>query len=746
LFAGAIEVLVIYILPELSFFGDLSMAETKHNNFRFYGTLLLILLTLVVWRGVKVVNKFAAGALVLSFMCQLSVYLGYFVNYNGTDEPSLCLLGRRVVMSEKLDGAPCTNQLKFTGPLAEEFCNKSGEKGCLRYLVENNFTQKKVVLGLASHALTDNTPSSYVYKTGHYITDNGDTKDYTYFQEDPHSYFLRADAPSSFIIALGIFFPSVVGILAGCNRSGDLKDPQTSIPRGTLLACCTTSFVYLSNALLLAGSMDNVFLRDKFGDSLGGRLAMGVIAWPSEWVFLIGALTSTIASAMHNITGAPRLLQALAMDETIPFLRPLMVTAASGEPTRGLIVTFCLTQIFVLIGNLDELNPLLSCFFLMCYGFINLACALQTLLKTPNWRPRFKFYHWAVSASGLTLCIALMFMCSWLYALISMAMAVALYKYIEFNGAKKEWGDGVRGLALSAARYALLRVEEGEPHVKNWRPQILVFVKFDRQTATPKHQPIMSLASQLKTGKGLIMPVTALKGAYVDLVSQAETVKKLMRETMAKEKLKGFSEVLITDDILSGLSALLQISGVGALKPNTVIMGWPNGWRSKKSRREHSWMIFMDMLRNISAAKMTVIVPKGIQFYPGSADKLSGTIDIWWIVHDGGLLVLLPFLLQRHRTWQNCKLRIFTVVGIEGNSIKMKAELNAFLYHARINAEVEIVELDNSEITPYIYERTMVMEQRSRYLSAIGLKRSDSKMILEELVDAHRQRGQLRDK
>ena len=32
----------------------------------------------------------------------------------------------------------------------------------------------------------------------------------------------------------------------------------------------------------------------------------------------------------------------------------------------------------------------------MCYTFVNLACAVQTLLKTPNWRPRFKYYHWWV--------------------------------------------------------------------------------------------------------------------------------------------------------------------------------------------------------------------------------------------------------------------------------------------------------------------------------------------------------------
>lgn len=38
-----------------------------------------------------------------------------------------------------------------------------------------------------------------------------------------------------------------------------------------------------------------------------------------------------------------------------------------------------------------------------------------------------------------------------------------------FVRAEKEWGDGIRGLSLSAARYALLRLEEGPPHTKNWR-------------------------------------------------------------------------------------------------------------------------------------------------------------------------------------------------------------------------------------------------------------------------------------
>ena len=64
-------------------------------------------------------------------------------------------------------------------------------------------------------------------------------------------------------------------------------------------------------------------------------------------------------------------------------------------------------------------------------------------------------------------------------------------------------------------------------------------------------------------------------------------------------------------------------------------------------------------------------------------DKVRGNIDIWWIVHDGGLLMLLPFLLKQHRTWKNCKLRIFSVAQPDDNSIQIKKDLKTFLYHLR---------------------------------------------------------------
>lgn len=45
------------------------------------------------------------------------------------------------------------------------------------------------------------------------------------------------------------------------------------------------------------------------------------------------------------------------------------------------------------------------------------------------------------------------------------------------------------------------------------------------------------------------------------------------------------------------------------------------------------------------------------------------------------------------QVWRKCRMRIFTVAQMDDNSIQMKKDLNTFLYHLRITAEVEVVEM-----------------------------------------------------
>ncbi|XP_055916660.1 solute carrier family 12 member 6 isoform X2 [Eupeodes corollae] len=722
---GAVEIVLTYMAPGLSIFGDFTKdAEAMYNNFRVYGSGLLVVMGLIVFLGVKFVNRFATIALACVIFSIIAVYIGIFDNLNGNEKLYMCVLGKRLLKDVPLEN--CTKE--EGGMIYNAFCP---DGICGEYYKLHNVTKVKGIKGLSSGVFYENILPSFLEK-GQFIAygensiDRGSPGDIAYKE-------ILADITTSFTLLIGIFFPSVTGIMAGSNRSGDLADAQKSIPIGTICAILTTSTVYLSCVMLFAGTVDNLLLRDKFGQSIGGKLVVANIAWPNQWVILIGSFLSTLGAGLQSLTGAPRLLQAIAKDQIIPFLAPFAVSSSRGEPTRALLLTIVICQCGILLGNVDLLAPLLSMFFLMCYGFVNLACAVQTLLRTPNWRPRFKFYHWSLSLIGLTLCISVMFMTSWYFALIAMGMAIVIYKYIEYRGAEKEWGDGIRGMALTAARYSLLRLEEGPPHTKNWRPQILVMAKLN-DNLMPKYRKIFSFATQLKAGKGLTICVSVLPGDYNKINSQATQCKQSLRKLMDDEKVKGFCDILVAREIEEGISSVIQTIGLGGMKPNTVIVGWPYSWRQENKQ---SWRTFIQTVRTVAACHMALLVPKGINFYPESSHKISGNIDIWWIVHDGGLLMLLPFLLKQHRTWKNCKLRIFTVAQMEDNSIQMKKDLKTFLYHLRIEADVEVVEMMNSDISAYTYERTLMMEQRNQMLRELRLNKKDNFKVVQAIVDHH---------
>lgn len=77
----------------------------------------------------------------------------------------------------------------------------------------------------------------------------------------------------------------------------------------------------------------------------------GNIAWPHPKVVEIGALLSTIGAGMQSLTGAPRLLQAIAKDGIIPFLDTFQTVSSNGEPVKALALTVIICQIAVAIGK-----------------------------------------------------------------------------------------------------------------------------------------------------------------------------------------------------------------------------------------------------------------------------------------------------------------------------------------------------------------------------------------------------------
>uniref|UniRef100_A0A3Q3JGQ3 Solute carrier family 12 member 4 n=1 Tax=Monopterus albus TaxID=43700 RepID=A0A3Q3JGQ3_MONAL len=724
---GAIEIFLKYLVPQAAIFhatDPFGKDSAMLNNMRVYGSICLSLMAVVVFVGVKYVNKLASLFLACVIISIVSIYAGAIKSMSHPPEFPICMLGNRTLVRDHFDVCAKTvikGNITVPSQMWDRFCLPGNMSSfdfkalSICFLLENmwgNYLQKGDILEKAGLQSVD-----------------------THGAMDYFDMYVSADIATSFTLLVGIFFPSATGIMAGSNRSGDLRDAQKSIPVGTILAITTTSLVYISSVVLFASCIEGVVLRDKFGDAVRKNLVVGTLSWPSPWVIVIGSFFSTVGAGLQSLTGAPRLLQAIAKDNIIPFLRVFGHGKTNGEPTWALLLTGLIAEMGILIASLDMVAPILSMFFLMCYLFVNLACAVQTLLRTPNWRPRFKYYHWALSFLGMSMCLALMFISSWYYAIVAMGIAGMIYKYIEYQGAEKEWGDGIRGLSLSAARYALLRLEVGPPHTKNWRPQLLVLLKLDEDLHV-KYPRLLTFASQLKAGKGLTIVGSVVQGNFLESYGEMQAAEQAIKNMMEIERVKGFCQVVVASKVREGIVHLIQSCGLGGMKHNTVVMGWPYGWRQSEDPR--AWKTFISTVRCTTAAHLALMVPKNVSFFPSNHERFTdGNIDVWWIVHDGGMLMLLPFLLKQHKVWKKCQMRIFTVAQMDDNSIQMKKDLAMFLYQLRIEAEVEVVEMHDSDISAYTYERTLMMEQRSQMLRQMRLSSAERQREAQLIKDRH---------
>ncbi|KTG06480.1 hypothetical protein cypCar_00021396, partial [Cyprinus carpio] len=562
---GCIEILLVYIVPQAAVFKmeGLEGAEAEAamlNNMRVYGTLVLSFMAIVVFVGVKYVNKLALLFLACVICSILAVYAGVIKTAFEPPVFPVCVLGNRTLVWKGFD--VCAKVIErengtVTTKLWRIFCDSEFLNAtCDSYFANNNITEIQGIPGVMSGILRENLFGNYMDK-GAFIEKLGlPSVDEPDSMPTNTNRYVLADITSFFTMLVGIYFPSVTGIMAGSNRSGDLQDAQKSIPIGTILAITTTSIIYMSSVLLFGSCIEGTVLRDKFGEAVRGNLVIGTLAWPSPWVIVIGSFFSTCGAGLQSLTGAPRLLQAIARDGIVPFLRVFGHGKANGEPTWALLLTACICEIGILIASLDNVAPILSMFFLMCYMFVNLACAVQTLLRTPNWRPRFKFYHWTLSFLGMSLCLSLMFICSWYYAIIAMAIAGCIYKYIEFRG-----------------------------------PQILVLVSMDSELNVEQPR-LLSLTNQLKAGKGLTIVGTALEGTYLENHPQAQQAEQSLRKLMEAEKVKGFCQVVISSNMRDATSHLVQAGGLGGLQHNTVLACWPRNW--KQAEDHQSWRNFIE--------------------------------------------------------------------------------------------------------------------------------------------------------
>ncbi|KAL8176475.1 UNVERIFIED_CONTAM: hypothetical protein K2H54_035306 [Gekko kuhli] len=612
----------------------------------------------------------------------------------------------------------------------------------------------------------------------------------------------------SFFGMFSIFFPSATGILAGANISGDLKDPEAAIPQGTLMAIFLTTMTYLAIAATIgacvirnaSGNLNDTMMATNFtGDCVGlgcgygwnftectlnGTCKYGLandyqaMSMVSAFSPLItaGIFAATLSSALACFVSAPKVFQCLCQDNLYPFIGFFSKGYGKNkEPLRAYGLTYLLAIAFVLIAELNTIAPIISNFFLCSYALINFSCFHATITNSPGWRPSFRYFSKWTALFGSIISVVIMFLLTWWAALIVVGVIVVSLAYVTYKKPEANWGSSVQAGTYSMALSNAVNLVNVEDHVKNFRPQCMVL------SGPPNFRPaLVDFAGAFTKGVSLMICGNVLEGQDTSSANDHDE----QVQWMSSRKVRSFYTCITTSDLRTGARNLMQVSGLGRLKPNTVVLGYKQNWQMDSPHSLESYVgiihdafdisagvcvlrmrdgldvsrkvkahvnqgfedpeatLALDNKRELEApavfwgrgrgmggrkrggqnpsgctrmafglcgSKMSrpedILEPKQERniseaFRVVGADKCLETvfqgkqkkknIDIYWLFDDGGLTLLIPYLLTRRKRWSRCKVRVF-ISGQIANAEQQREEIQFLLNKFRLGFHEVVV-------------------------------------------------------
>eukprot|EP00941_MAST-03F_sp_MAST-3F-sp1_P004841 g4841.t1 len=362
-----------------------------------------------------------------------------------------------------------------------------------------------------------------------------------------------------------VIFPAVTGIMAGANFSGELADPG-SIGYGTLAAIAVALSVYAALALTVGATihMESLRANEQIAYTLVQELCF------SRGLVLLGIVASTVSSALGALVGGSQVLQALANDELIPILSPLVND--KGESKITILVTAAFAQVALLLGSFDLIAIVITQSFLLVYVLLNFSCFIMSYTGAPNFRPRFKYFSKFTALAGLLSSGLIMFLSSAATAFLSIIGVVVLSFCIHLFGKDVPWGNISQALIFHSARKFLLRLQmPADPRF--WRPSILLVVGNTEIESPNKLLPILEICNTLKKG-GLCVIGSVINGSLRKCGTICRRMNSNWSQLVDAAGIKAFSEVIFseTGGARSGIQHLMITTGIGGLKPNTVCM------------------------------------------------------------------------------------------------------------------------------------------------------------------------------
>mgnify|MGYP001137528993 CR=1 FL=1 len=466
-------------------------------------------------------------------------------------------------------------------------------------------------------------------------------------------------------IVFAIFFPAVTGFTAGIAMSGDLKDPKTSIPRGTLFAIGVGLLVYVGLAIFLSFKVNSEVLRSDY------NILMKIAIFAPAVV--AGIWGATLSSAIGGILGGPRILQAMSLDKVTPKIFG-KGSGKNNEPVNALFLVFLIAEAGILIGELDVIARIVSMFYLTAYGFINISYFLESWAN-PDFQPTFKIKRW-IGLVGFAACFAVMFKLDMMAMFGALAIIGGLYFWLQRKEVKLQSNDVWRNVWENVVSKGLKKIDANSDEKSNWNPNIILF------SGKSDHQKYLLQLSKTVSGRTGI--VTNFK-----LILDKENKKPPLKRTEQVVRDESFQELGIfarqikVDNIYNGITNIATTFGFSGVEPNTIMMGWPKGLENSV---EYSKMT--ETLLYLDYNLLYLDFDRKVKF--GNYE----TVDLWWRETDSKnaemMLNIARFIISSPR-WNNTIIRVLFVNNNNVDKKIIHKKIHRLIQDLRVLVKIVII-------------------------------------------------------
>ena len=520
------------------------------------------------------------------------------------------------------------------------------------------------------------------------------------FTTDLNLFGNRALTLPIFFLTFTQFFPAVTGISTGVGMSGDLKDPKTSIVKGTFLSIAITMVIYLMVSVLFSFINKDILILGYRGQSPYGVILTELfgLGKPFPWnlpgfLILLGVLFATASSALSVFMTGPRTIQYLAKDGILPkWLNFLQYDFKKGgtEPRYAVLVTFLVGIIIIWMGDISFAAIVVGILFLVVYGWVNGAAFLERVSRNPTFRPTFKG-HWAISLYGFIACILIITLFDW-----RVGIFVFVSQYIIFRLILKYKSEGNLegvwwGFFFTLISKVLDKLKNIALDSRNWRPIVSVYAYNTgawRETAL--------LAEEIATFQGW---------AHLNILSSPK------EEPVDYSSLKIPCSLVEISDPAKTILTLIQTSNPVGINSNTILLE------------------YNDKVDNVSILNKALSLERDILLFKGG-EKLSKEerLDIWWRgERNGNLMVLLAYIINRSLAdegKQGYKVRVIRKLQEDEKIETTREEISSLLNKARLTGEVLIIPFDS---IPFIETLESVSGSASLIMAGLPGNYIDSK-------------------